>query len=398
MSKRTRFLLISTAAVALTWVATAGFVTATPAAGVTSTTIVSGQLDPMNLNVGNGLDWKVRLKTQGLTDIQVVENRVAPGGSFGWHSHPGPSLIVVKQGTITFYRADDPSCTPDVRTAGQTALVDDGTVHIGRNEGAVEVVVIVTRFIPAGAAARIDQPLPGNCGFWPMRHVRLVRRLAPVVVVALASACATAAPPAPTPASLQPPASEATAIDYVAHPGEGAELAPGTYVMAVGPLRVRFTVPAGWYKGTIDHVVWESGSNSSVAFSHADNLYVDPCDRAAGLRDPAVGPTVSDLVAALRDVPGVSVSAVSDVAVAGYIGKRVELTGAEPGACDEGFLWGGVGDAFAMTPGPGETFSLLILDAGGARLVVGSGTRPEITPEAEAELEAIIESIRVEGS
>jgi hypothetical protein len=40
-----------------------------------------------------------------------------------------------------------------------------GHVHVGRNEGSVEVVVIVTRLLPAGATARIDQASPGNCDF-----------------------------------------------------------------------------------------------------------------------------------------------------------------------------------------------------------------------------------------
>lgn len=105
------------------------------------------------------------LRTKGETSVTVVENRVAPGGSFGWHSHPGPSLIIVKSGTITFYRGDDPTCAPEVYEADE-ALVDPGIdVHIGRNEGAEEVVVIVTRFLPTGAAPRIDEPDPGTCGF-----------------------------------------------------------------------------------------------------------------------------------------------------------------------------------------------------------------------------------------
>ena len=145
-------------------VAIGGFVQATPSAGITSTTIASGRLDPLNLLVMTG-DWKLKLKTNGQTDLSVVENRVAPGGSFGWHSHPGPSLIIVKAGTVTFYRADDPTCTPDPRSAGQTAMVDDGAVHIGRNEGTVEAVVIVTRFLPPGAIARTDEVDPGNCPF-----------------------------------------------------------------------------------------------------------------------------------------------------------------------------------------------------------------------------------------
>jgi quercetin dioxygenase-like cupin family protein len=94
-----------------------------------------------------------------------VENRVAPGGHFGWHSHPGPSLVIVKSGTSTLYDGDDPTCTPQVYPAG-SAYVDSGDhTHIARNEGSTELVLIVVRVMPQGAAPRIDQPDPGNCSF-----------------------------------------------------------------------------------------------------------------------------------------------------------------------------------------------------------------------------------------
>jgi len=159
-----RRLLLATSGALLGFAAGVGIALATPSTGVSSTTIGTGDLEPVNLNVKTG-DWMARLRTKGETSVTVVENRVAPGGSFGWHSHPGPSLIIVKSGTITFYRGDDPTCAPEVYEAGE-ALVDPGNdVHIGRNEGAEEVVVIVTRFLPTGAAPRIDEPDPGTCGF-----------------------------------------------------------------------------------------------------------------------------------------------------------------------------------------------------------------------------------------
>jgi len=159
---RNRFMLALSAAL-LGLVAITGLVLATASSGVTSTTLATGSLDPMNLNVKTG-DWKIQLRTKGQSSVTVVENRVAPGGTFGWHSHPGPSLIIVKAGTLTFYHGDDPTCTPHPYGVGD-ALIDTGNdVHVGRNEGDVEVVVIVTRFLPAGAPARIDQPDPG-CGF-----------------------------------------------------------------------------------------------------------------------------------------------------------------------------------------------------------------------------------------
>jgi quercetin dioxygenase-like cupin family protein len=141
-----------------------GIALATPGSGVTSTSLAQASLDPIKTKAKFG-EWEIEIETKGQSNISVTENRVAPGGHFGWHSHPGPSLVIVKSGTSTFYRGDDPTCTPQVHPAG-TAYVDPGsTVHIARNEGSVELVLIVTRLIPEGAPARIDQPNPGNCPF-----------------------------------------------------------------------------------------------------------------------------------------------------------------------------------------------------------------------------------------
>jgi quercetin dioxygenase-like cupin family protein len=150
------------AAIAVLSIAAAAL--ATMSSGVTSTTLAQGNVDDLDLKVKTG-DWKLKMDAKGATTLAVSENRVAPGGHFGWHSHPGPSLVIVKSGTSTFYSGDDPDCTPHRYPAG-TAYVDPGgAVHIARNEGSEELVVIVTRLIPAGAAARIDEASPGNCPF-----------------------------------------------------------------------------------------------------------------------------------------------------------------------------------------------------------------------------------------
>lgn len=141
-----------------------GIALATPAANVTSTAIAGGALEPVNVIVKTDA-WMTQLRTKGDSSVQVVENRVAPGGTFGWHSHPGPSVIVVKAGAVTFYRGDDPTCT-GARYAAGSALVDPGNiVHVGRNEGTEEAVVIVTRFLPAGASPRLDEASNPACGF-----------------------------------------------------------------------------------------------------------------------------------------------------------------------------------------------------------------------------------------
>ena len=142
-----------------------GVVLATPPSGVTNTPLGQGSLAPIDVRGGKAGKWKVRIKTKGQSDVVVTESRVAPGGHFGWHSHPGPSLVVVKSGTSTFYRGDDPECTPHVYEQGD-AYVDPGdVVHVARNEGEEELVLISIRLLPAGATARMDEPDPGNCPF-----------------------------------------------------------------------------------------------------------------------------------------------------------------------------------------------------------------------------------------
>ena len=160
---RHRYLAAAVTAVFAASVA-GGVALATPASGVTPTNLAAGALAPVNILVKTD-GWMNQLRTKGDSTVAVVENRLAPGATFGWHSHPGPSVIVVKAGEVTFYSGDDPGCSP-VRYATGQALVDPGNVvHVGRNEGSVEAIVIVTRFLPAGAVARNDEPANPACPF-----------------------------------------------------------------------------------------------------------------------------------------------------------------------------------------------------------------------------------------
>ena len=137
---------------------------ATPGMGVNSTVFAVGKFDEVEAKtVSRG--WQARIETKGATDVHVLENRIAPGGTFGWHSHPGPSIVVVKSGALTLYRADDPACTPHVVPAESGFVDDGGDVHVVRNEGSVDAVVYVTSLVPRGAARRNDESSPGSCDF-----------------------------------------------------------------------------------------------------------------------------------------------------------------------------------------------------------------------------------------
>lgn len=142
----------------------AGAVLATPIIGVQGTNLGVGAFDSLEAKTLTA-KWQARIDTKGATDVYVVENKIAPGGTFGWHSHPGPSIVVIKTGELTLYHGDDPSCTPTRVPAGSGFVDDGGDVHLVRNEGSVETVVYVTSLVPRGAARRIDEPSPGNCPF-----------------------------------------------------------------------------------------------------------------------------------------------------------------------------------------------------------------------------------------
>ena len=110
-------------------------------------------------------DWHVEIKSKPAFDLAVQSIVFQPGSQSGWHTHPGPVFIQVVSGKMTFYKSDDPTCTPIVRTAGQGYLDVGDHPHIARNEAADSAQNIVTYFAPPGATLRIDEPKPGNCSF-----------------------------------------------------------------------------------------------------------------------------------------------------------------------------------------------------------------------------------------
>jgi quercetin dioxygenase-like cupin family protein len=148
----------------------AGNLLATPPRGVTTQIIGVGRFTDMDVTAKTDVNpdtrtdfWQARINTKGDSDLHVLQNTIAPGGSFGWHSHPGPSLVIVKSGTATFYMADDPTCSPHVVPAGSGFVDHGGSVHVVRNEGSVDLVTVVASLVPAGFTRRIDEPAPANC-------------------------------------------------------------------------------------------------------------------------------------------------------------------------------------------------------------------------------------------
>ena len=169
------------------WVLALGLVGAAAYGGVAMATPISGVTNPTwspvigqfpsgieastktDIDPGRATDfWKVNISAKGATDVHIVENIIAPGGTFGWHSHPGPSLVIVKSGTLSVYHAGECSTPEDFGPASPlgSTFVDQGhDLHVVRNNTAVVDDVYVISFVPAGFPRRIDEdnPDPSHC-------------------------------------------------------------------------------------------------------------------------------------------------------------------------------------------------------------------------------------------
>jgi quercetin dioxygenase-like cupin family protein len=149
-------------------------VLATPGSGIVST-LFRATTDAFHADTeqticndatGQCEEWEIQLNTNGPSDIVTQNATLAPGGYSGWHHHPGPAILSVKSGTLSFYEGNDPTCTRHVYPAG-TGIVEVGNdVHIARNESVTDKLELtVTYIVPRGASQRIDEPVPGNCPF-----------------------------------------------------------------------------------------------------------------------------------------------------------------------------------------------------------------------------------------
>jgi quercetin dioxygenase-like cupin family protein len=126
---------------------------ATPPSGLTNIPLARGT------NTSHGT-----IPLQFGTDVAMAQITVDPGGSSGWHSHPGGAIVVVKQGSLTVYRSVGSQCQTETYSAGEAFIERPGEVDQVINTGTVPYVLFVTfPRVPQGDSARIDEPDPGTC-------------------------------------------------------------------------------------------------------------------------------------------------------------------------------------------------------------------------------------------
>jgi quercetin dioxygenase-like cupin family protein len=114
------------------------------------------------------VDMKIKIKTDaGREVVKVVDPSrtvtarftIQPGARFPWHSHMGPVVVNVAQGTLVFVETD---CSERAYSTG-TAFVDPGHghVHSAYNPTGGETVIVATFFeSPAEGSLLIPADTP----------------------------------------------------------------------------------------------------------------------------------------------------------------------------------------------------------------------------------------------
>jgi len=172
MRKRTA---IPIALAAIVAPAAVGVALATPPSGLTSQLLARGGAGEFQIHEKS---MRLRMDARRATDVALVRATLEPGGSTGWHGHPGPSIVIVKSGIVTMYepahdeqgdeddraRHDRQGCAVQTFGPGQ-AFVHPASVHNFVNSGQDLVEFYVAYLVPAGAAPLLsDEPPAPGCG------------------------------------------------------------------------------------------------------------------------------------------------------------------------------------------------------------------------------------------
>lgn len=164
MRKRTVTLIVLGALVLIV----AGVAIATPPIGFTARLLARGAGGEFTIR-DKALDFKLRAEEP--TDVALVEASLDPGGSTGWHGHPGPSLVIVRSGELTMYqprRGDDDDAVRQSRCLEHTfktgrAFVHPSTTHNFVNKGSAKLEFYIVYFAPPAAPLLRDEQAPPEC-------------------------------------------------------------------------------------------------------------------------------------------------------------------------------------------------------------------------------------------
>jgi quercetin dioxygenase-like cupin family protein len=155
--KRTTLLVAVGVSVLLALVV--GAALATPPKDATTTSLTRATLGKFEHQT-DGI--KVESK-QRWADVAVAKVVLQPGGSTGWHYHPGVTVVSINSGAVAEY---DKKCHKTFLKAGEGFVESNNEVHVVRNQGKAKAVLYATFIIPTKTTEeglRVDAPKPKNC-------------------------------------------------------------------------------------------------------------------------------------------------------------------------------------------------------------------------------------------
>jgi hypothetical protein len=193
--------------------------------------------------------------------------------------------------------------------------------------------------------------------------------------------------------------SQPSRVPVVGQPTSTAKIrpwgAPGT--------QLTMLLPDGWSieDGLIRQASEDPESFVMVGSSTVANIFGDRCQWVGAEIDPPVGPTVDELATAFGTVWGTGATAPVDVVLDGFTGKHMVLTvptDVDFADCDQEHFqaWMDNVGGYRWYQGPGQIEEVWILDVDGDRILVRTSYFPELSAQARAEQQQVIESIHIE--
>src|ERR1700733_1460096 len=130
-----------------------GVAMATPTVGTTLNNILSAGLADTDIHANGSVqlgdeDFTAGVHTYGASNVVVQEIKFSPGGTTGWHKHPGVVLLTLAadSGPVDWY---DAHCGRVTYKAGDT-WTESTRLHDVVNNSSMDAHFVITYVVPDG--------------------------------------------------------------------------------------------------------------------------------------------------------------------------------------------------------------------------------------------------------
>lgn len=127
--------------------------------GATETLVTANFSEAVHLN-----NDRIKFQTKGPTVVRVQKVAFGPGGSSGWHHHPGFVIVAVATGSVTEWAADCSSKTYGPGSPNGAVFIESGDdPGLVTNASATEGATLAVTFVAPTTVFRIDDHAAPSC-------------------------------------------------------------------------------------------------------------------------------------------------------------------------------------------------------------------------------------------